>query len=96
MGVANVFWRPDLVLTVASGLCVWPPPHWLTAALGPMQSHGCTSRIFEIDVAFGLGLLKGEFLQRIVLRMERWILPALRYGIDNFGANDRAAAEEGP
>jgi colanic acid biosynthesis glycosyl transferase WcaI len=29
---------------------------------------------FEIDVAFGLGLLKGKALRRIVLRMERSIL----------------------
>jgi colanic acid biosynthesis glycosyl transferase WcaI len=29
---------------------------------------------FEVDVAFGMGLLKGKLLQRIVLRIERWVL----------------------
>jgi colanic acid biosynthesis glycosyl transferase WcaI len=29
---------------------------------------------FEVDVAFRMGLLKGKLLQRIVLRIERWVL----------------------
>jgi len=66
------FWRPDLVLTVAPAF-VCAPAALLTARLARAKSW-LHLQDFEIDVAFGLGLLKGELLQRIVLRMERWIL----------------------
>jgi colanic acid biosynthesis glycosyl transferase WcaI len=68
----QVFWRPDLVLTVAPAF-VCAPAALLTARLARAKSW-LHLQDFEIDVAFGLGLLKGELLQRIVLRMERWIL----------------------
>jgi colanic acid biosynthesis glycosyl transferase WcaI len=68
----QALWRPDIVLTVAPAF-VCAPVGWLTARL-------CGARAWlhlqdlEIDVAFGLGLLKGKSLQRVVLRIERWIL----------------------
>jgi colanic acid biosynthesis glycosyl transferase WcaI len=68
----QAFWRPDLVLTVAPAF-VCAPAALLTARLARAKSW-LHLQDFEIDVAFGLGLLKGELLQRIVLRMERWIL----------------------
>jgi colanic acid biosynthesis glycosyl transferase WcaI len=68
----QIFWRPDLVLTVAPAF-VCAPAALLTARLARAKSW-LHLQDFEIDVAFGLGLLKGELLQRIVLRMERWIL----------------------
>jgi len=67
--VWQTFWRPDLVLTVAPAF-VCAPAALLTARLAHAKSW-LHLQDFEIDVAFGLGLLKGEFLQRIVLRMER-------------------------
>jgi colanic acid biosynthesis glycosyl transferase WcaI len=68
----QVLWRPDLVLTVAPAF-VCAPTALLTARLARAKSW-LHLQDFEIDVAFGLGLLKGQLLQRIVLRMERWIL----------------------
>jgi len=68
----QVFWAPDLVITVAPAL-VSSPAALLTARL-------CGARAwlhiqdFEVDVAFRMGLLKGGLLQRLVLRMERSVL----------------------
>jgi colanic acid biosynthesis glycosyl transferase WcaI len=68
----QVFWRPDLVLTVAPAfLCA--PAALLTARLARAKSW-LHLQDFEIDMAFGLGLLKGRLLRRIVLRMERVVL----------------------
>jgi colanic acid biosynthesis glycosyl transferase WcaI len=68
----QVFWRPDLVVTVAPAfLCA--PAGWLTARLCGAQSW-LHLQDFEIDLAFRMGLLKGKLLQRLVLRMERWLL----------------------
>jgi colanic acid biosynthesis glycosyl transferase WcaI len=66
------FWRPDLVLTVAPAfMCA--PTALLTARLCGAKTW-LHLQDFEIDVAFRLGLLKGKLLQRIVLRMERWVM----------------------
>jgi colanic acid biosynthesis glycosyl transferase WcaI len=68
----QVLWRPDIVLTVAPAF-VCAPTGWLTARL-------CGARAwlhlqdFEVDVAFELGLVKGEPVRRAVLQMERWLL----------------------
>jgi colanic acid biosynthesis glycosyl transferase WcaI len=68
----QVQWRPELVLTVAPAF-VCAPAALLTARLVHAKSW-LHLQDFEIDVAFGLGLLKGKLLQRVVLRMERWVL----------------------
>jgi colanic acid biosynthesis glycosyl transferase WcaI len=68
----QIFWRPDLVLIVAPAF-VCAPAALLTARLCRAKAW-LHLQDFEIDVAFGLGLLKGEFFRRIVLRMERWVL----------------------
>ena len=68
----QVFWRPDLVLTVAPAfLCA---PAALLAARLARAKTWLHLQDFEIDMAFGLGLLKGRLLRRIVLRMERSVL----------------------
>jgi colanic acid biosynthesis glycosyl transferase WcaI len=68
----QVFWRPDLVVTVAPAfLCA--PAGLLTARLCGAQSW-LHLQDFEVDLAFRMGLLKGKLLQRLVLRMERWLL----------------------
>jgi colanic acid biosynthesis glycosyl transferase WcaI len=68
----QAFWRPDLVLTVAPAfLCA--PAALLTARLARAKSW-LHLQDFEIDMAFGLGLLNGRLLRRIVLRMERLVL----------------------
>lgn len=68
----QLVWRPDLVLTVA--------PAFMCAPTGLLTARLCRAKAwlhiqdFEVDVAFGMGLLKGRLLQRIVLRIERWLL----------------------
>lgn len=68
----QVFWRPNVVMTVAPAF-VCAPAGWLTARL-------CGARAwlhiqdFEVDVAFQMGLLKSKALQRLVLASERWLL----------------------
>jgi colanic acid biosynthesis glycosyl transferase WcaI len=68
----QVSWRPHLVLTVAPAfLCA--PAGLLTARLCGAESW-LHLQDFEVDLAFRMGLLKGKLLQRLVLRIERWIL----------------------
>jgi colanic acid biosynthesis glycosyl transferase WcaI len=68
----HVFWRPDLVITVAPAfLCA--PAGLLTARLAGAQSW-LHLQDFEVDLAFRMGLLKGKLLQRLILRMERGLL----------------------
>jgi colanic acid biosynthesis glycosyl transferase WcaI len=68
----QITWQPDLVLTVAPAL-MCAPAGWLTARVSRAKAW-LHLQDFEVDVAFGLGLLKGKLLQRIVLRMERGML----------------------
>ena len=68
----QILWRPDIVLTVTPSIfCA--PTGWVTSRLS-----GATAWIhlqdLEVDVAFELGLLKGNLLQKVVLGVERWLL----------------------
>ena len=70
--LAQVFWRPDVVLAIApSFFCA--PQAGLTARL-----CGATAWLhfqdFEIDAAFELGLLRGQGLRAMVAAGERWLL----------------------
>jgi colanic acid biosynthesis glycosyl transferase WcaI len=68
----QIGWRPDLVLTVAPAfMCA--PAGLLTARLSHAKAW-LHLQDFEVDVAFQMGLLKGKLLQRLVLRIERWVL----------------------
>ena len=68
----QVFWRPEVVVTVAPAfMCA--PAGLLTAMLSGAKAW-LHLQDFEIDVAFQMGLLKGKWLQRVALRAERWIL----------------------
>jgi colanic acid biosynthesis glycosyl transferase WcaI len=61
-----------LVITVAPAfMCA--PAGLLTARLAGAQSW-LHLQDFEVDLAFQMGLLKGNLLQRLVLRMERGLL----------------------
>ncbi|MDZ4255627.1 MAG: glycosyltransferase WbuB [Sulfuritalea sp.] len=68
----QVFWRPDMVWVVEPPLfCA--PQAWLVARLsgGKAWLH---IQDFEVDAAFDLGLLKGAWLQRMVVAGERWLM----------------------
>jgi putative colanic acid biosynthesis glycosyltransferase WcaI len=68
----QIGWRPDLVLTVAPAfMCA--PAGLLTARLSRAKAW-LHLQDFEVDVAFQMGLLKGKLFQRVVLRIERWVL----------------------
>jgi colanic acid biosynthesis glycosyl transferase WcaI len=68
----QISWRPDVVLTVAPAfMCA--PAGLLTATLSGAKAW-LHLQDFEVDVAFRMGLLKGKLLQRVALRMERWML----------------------
>jgi colanic acid biosynthesis glycosyl transferase WcaI len=70
--LSQVFWRPDLVISVAPAfLCA--PAALMTARLCGAQTW-LHMQDFEADIAFRMKLLSGALLQRIVLRMESWIL----------------------
>ena len=68
----QISWRPDIVITVAPAfMCA--PTGLLTATLSGAKAW-LHMQDFEIDVAFRMGMLKGKLLQRLALRMERWVL----------------------
>lgn len=62
----QVFWRPDVVLTVAPAF-VCAPMGWLTARLSGARAW-LHIQDFEVDVAFKMGLLKGRVSRSLV----RW------------------------
>lgn len=69
MMLRHVFWKPHVVWMVAPAFfCA--PGTWLTARLcgAPAWLH---VQDYEVDAAFDLGLLKGKFLRRMVLALER-------------------------
>lgn len=70
--LCHAFWRPQVVLTVAPAfMCA--PGGWLLARLCGAQAW-LHIQDFEVDVAFKLGLLKSGLVQRLALRLERWML----------------------
>jgi colanic acid biosynthesis glycosyl transferase WcaI len=70
--LAQVLWRPDLVITIAPAfLCT--PTALLTARLCGARAW-LHMQDFEADIAFRMNLLKGEWLKQVIFRMERRIL----------------------
>jgi colanic acid biosynthesis glycosyl transferase WcaI len=70
--LAQIFWRPDLVIVIAPAF-VCTPAALLTARLCRAEAW-LHMQDFEIDIAFRMKLLKGRWLERLVLRAERSIL----------------------
>jgi colanic acid biosynthesis glycosyl transferase WcaI len=64
--------RPAVVLAVAPALSS-APAAWLAAKLGGAKSW-LHVQDFELDAAFGLGLVRGGWLQRRALAVERCLL----------------------
>jgi colanic acid biosynthesis glycosyl transferase WcaI len=68
----QVFWSPDVVLTVA--------PAFACAPVGALTARLCGAEAwlhvqdFEVDVAFQMNLLKGQLAQRLALWLERSIM----------------------
>jgi colanic acid biosynthesis glycosyl transferase WcaI len=72
VALRQVFWRPDLVICVAPAF-VCAPAALLVARFSGAQVW-LHLQDFEVDIAFRMKLLRGALLQRLILRMERWIL----------------------
>jgi colanic acid biosynthesis glycosyl transferase WcaI len=70
--VRQIFWRPDLVVTVAPAF-VCAPMGWLTARLAGARAW-LHLQDFEVDLAFSMGLLSSKLVRGIVLRLERFML----------------------
>ncbi len=68
----QVFWRPDVVWVVEPPL-FGAPAAWAVARLAGAQAW-LHIQDYEVDAAFSLGLLKGQWLKRLVLAAERWLL----------------------
>jgi colanic acid biosynthesis glycosyl transferase WcaI len=65
-------WQPDLMISVAPSLVSAVAVAFMARRLGvPSWLH---LQDFEIDAAFGLGLLKNQWLQRSMLAVEKRIL----------------------
>jgi colanic acid biosynthesis glycosyl transferase WcaI len=70
--VMQIFWRPNLVITVAPAF-VCAPMGCLTARLTGAKAW-LHLQDFEVDLAFQMGLLNSKRIQRVVLWLERLIL----------------------
>lgn len=68
----QIFWRPQLVITVAPAI-MCAPAGWLVARLSGARAW-LHVQDFEIDIAFQMSLLKSNWLQRLALGIERWLL----------------------
>jgi colanic acid biosynthesis glycosyl transferase WcaI len=68
----QIFWRPNLVLTVAPAM-VCAPSAWITARLSGARAW-LHMQDFEVDLAIRMNLLPQALQQRLVLRMERSVL----------------------
>ena len=70
--VRQIFWKPDLVVTIAPAF-VCAPMGWLAARLAGARAW-LHLQDFEVDLAFNMGLLSNGFVRGIVLRLERFML----------------------
>lgn len=70
--VRQVLWRPDIVWVCAPAFACTPVA-LLTAkfARAPAWLH---VQDFEVDVAFDMGLLRGNWQRALITRIERWLL----------------------
>jgi colanic acid biosynthesis glycosyl transferase WcaI len=68
----QISWRPELVITVAPAFVCAPAALLVARVCGAQKWLHLQD--FEVDLAFQLGLLKGKLMQRVALRMERWVL----------------------
>jgi colanic acid biosynthesis glycosyl transferase WcaI len=70
--IAQIFWRPNLILTIE------PPLFSAPAAIVAANLCGAKSVLhiqdYEVDAAFDLGLLKGGLLKKMVLGIEGFLL----------------------
>jgi len=68
----QIFWRPDVVIVIEPPLfCA--PQAWFVAKLSGAKSW-LHVQDFEVDAAFNLKLIKGEFLKKLISIIEKFIM----------------------
>ncbi|KAF1048069.1 glycosyltransferase WbuB [Xylophilus sp.] len=70
--LAQLRWRPDVVLVVEPPLFCAPAALLFSKAL--RIKSWLHIQDYEVDAAFGLGLLQGGRIRRMALAVERWLL----------------------
>jgi colanic acid biosynthesis glycosyl transferase WcaI len=70
--LAQARWRPDLVFVVEPPLFCAPAVLFFSKMLG--IKSWLHIQDYEVDAAFGLGLVRGAGLRRFALSLERWLL----------------------
>lgn len=70
--LAQIFWRPEVVMVVEPPLFC-SPQAWLVARLAGSKVW-LHIQDYEVDAAFDLGLLKGTVLRRMVTTCEKWLM----------------------
>lgn len=69
---AQIRWRPDLVFVVEPPLFCAPTVLFFSRMLG--IKSWLHIQDYEVDAAFGLGLVRGTRVRRLALSVERWLL----------------------
>ena len=72
--LAQYFWRPDVVITIAPSFFCAPGALILSRMCGSSTISWLHIQDFELDAAFELGLLKGRFLRSLAESFEALIL----------------------
>jgi len=67
-------WRPELIICVAPALFCAPGALLLKRMCGRQTVAWLHIQDFELDAAFELGLLKGQWIRARAERLERWVL----------------------
>ncbi|QSI31090.1 WcaI family glycosyltransferase [Variovorax sp. RKNM96] len=70
--LAQARWRPDLVFVVEPPLFCAPAVLFFSKMLG--IKSWLHIQDYEVDAAFGLGLVRGAGVRRLALSVERWLL----------------------
>jgi len=68
----QIFWRPNIILTIEPPL--FTAPVALVSARISRAKAILHIQDFEVDAAFDLGLLKGAWLKKIILDIEKFLL----------------------
>ena len=72
--LAKLYWRPDVVITIAPAFFCAPGALLLGKLCGSSTINWLHIQDFELDAAFELGLLKGQVLRSLAEAWERYTL----------------------
>jgi len=70
--LGQILWKPDVVISIEPPL-MCAPLSLLASRLAGAKAW-LHIQDFEVDAAFGLGILKSDRLRKVVLHIERWLM----------------------